>query len=93
MTDEELLEIAYDILREMYDEAEPSADFDDIRLNPDDYPDDWYAQHYLPGDKQQEILDKHLAEHNLNDGEERQVTMTCILHYGPASTPPEEQAA
>jgi hypothetical protein len=84
MTD--VKEVAFDALREMYEEAEPSVDFDEIRENAEDYPDDWYTNYYLHPERQREIVDKHCEKHNLTNAEHTTVTMTAILHYGPAST-------
>lgn len=89
----ELKEVAYDALREMYSEAEPPLDFDHLRENPDEYPDDWYEQHALDGERQREIVDKHINEHQLSRREKTQVTMTAILDYGPTTTEPQEMEA
>ncbi|AGC34521.1 hypothetical protein HVTV-2_gp154 [Haloarcula virus HVTV-2] len=82
-------EVAFDALREMYEEAEPPPDFDDALENPDDYDAEWYLDHELPHERQEEIVDEHLEKHNLSKHQETQVTMTAILHYGP-STPDDE---
>lgn len=78
-------EIAYDALREMYDEAEPSLDFDDVLENPNDYPDNWFEQHYLDGERQKEIVEKHCDKYNITDEQHMHITMTAILNLGPAS--------
>ena len=78
-------EIAYDALREMYSEAEPPLDFDEVLENPEEQDDDWYINHYLPSERQREIVDKHCDKHNLSKGERTTVTMTAILNYGPTS--------
>lgn len=78
-------EIAYDALREMYSEAEPPLDFDEVLENPEEQDDDWYTNHYLPSERQREIVDKHCDKHNLSKGERTTVTMTAILNYGPTS--------
>lgn len=83
MTD--LQEVAFDALREIYEEAEPPLDFDDALENPEDYEEDWFLNHELHSDRQEEILNKHLEKHNLSDREEMSVTMTVILDYGPFS--------
>lgn len=83
MTD--LQKIAFDALREIYQEAEPPLDFDDALENPEEYGDDWFLDHELHSDRQKEILDKHLEKHNLSNREEMSVTMTVILDYGPFS--------
>ncbi|QLG30118.1 hypothetical protein HUG10_21260 (plasmid) [Halorarum halophilum] len=76
---------AFDALREMYAEAEPSLDFDDVLDNPEEYGDGWYSEHYLDGDRQQEIVEKHCDKHRLRSAERMQVSMTAILNYGPSS--------
>lgn len=76
-------EVAYDALREMYDEAEPPLDFDDALENPDNYGDEWYKEHELPNERQREIVDKHIDKHDLTEHQKKQVTWTAILHYGP----------
>ena len=83
MTD--LEEIAYDVLREIYEEAEPPLDFDDVVENPEDYGEDWYLNHRLHADRQEEILEEHLEKYDLTKREERGVRMTVILDYGPFS--------
>lgn len=88
MTD--LQEVVYDILQEVYEEAEPGLDFEDLRENPEDYPDDWYSQHYLDEEREREILEKHLEKHDLTEREESQITFTVILDMGPSNVPPDE---
>ena len=86
-----LEEIANDILREMYAEAEPPLDFDEVRRNPEDYNDHaWYSQHYLPHERQKEIRDKHCEKYDLSDRERSAVTYTTILNLGPRGTPSDE---
>lgn len=82
----ELQEIAYDALREMYNEAEPPLNFDDVLENPDEYDDDWYTNHYLDSERQREIVDEYCDKHNLSSRERTEVTMTAILNYGPSSS-------
>lgn len=79
-------EIAFDILREMYSEAEPPLDFDDALENPDDYDDGWYDEHYLESERQKEILEKHCEKHDVTDNQHSQIAVTAILDLGPAST-------
>lgn len=78
-------EVAKDILRQMYEEAEPGLDFDKAHENPEDYPDDWYDRHFLSEDRQQEIVDEHLDGVNLSEREETAVIFTTIVDLGPTS--------
>jgi len=81
-----LREVLNDVLREMYAEAEPPLDFDDVLEKPDEYGSGWYSDHYLDGDRQKEILEKHADEHNLNRGARKLLSFSAILSYGPSST-------
>lgn len=87
MTDTE--QIVTDILTEMYSEATPPLDFEKVVNGEIDVDEEWYLHHELDGERQREIVDKHLADHELTDREESGITMTCILDYGPA-TPTDE---
>ena len=80
---DELWDICVDILNEVYEEAEPGLDFDDVNENPDDYPDDWYEQHVIDKEVEKEIVKKHCDKHDLNSRERTQINMTAILSYGP----------
>lgn len=71
------------ILEQMYEEAEPGLDFMDLRDNPSEYPDDWYDQHHLDNERQQEIIEEHCSQHDLTQRERSSVEITCILNYGP----------
>ncbi|AGM11532.1 hypothetical protein M199_gp134 [Halogranum tailed virus 1] len=89
MTDVE--QIAIDILNEMYEQAEPGLDFDDLRENPDEYPDDWYSRHYLSDEESERILEKHMEQYDLTESERSSLRWECILNKGPSNVPPEEK--
>lgn len=78
-----LQKIAFDALREMYQEAEPPLDFDHAIENPDKYEDNWYSNHELCPERQKEIVEKHCEGKNLTSSEHTTVVMTAILNYGP----------
>lgn len=81
----DLKELRDDILREMYAEAEPPLDFDEVLANPDDQPDDWYQRHYLDSERQKEIFSKHVEnfERELTSSEHADLSLTCITSLGP----------
>lgn len=85
MTD--LIEIRNDALREMYSEAEPPLDFDDVLENPDDYGDEWYKQHYLPSERVKEIFEKHADKHDLTQREHASLSISTITSLSPTSQP------
>jgi len=73
-------------MNQMYDEAEPSLEFDDFLENPDDYPEDWYARHYLDSERQLEIMEEHTEDVELTDSEHASLSLTCITSLGPTSS-------
>lgn len=83
MADKDLQEISFDILREIYDEAEPGIDFDDALENPEDYEEGWFSNHYLADARQREILNEHCDQYDLSDSEQSSIVWTVILNYGP----------
>lgn len=86
MRQEKLIEIRNDILREMYQEAEPPLDFDYALENPDEMEEGWFGEHYLSDEKQSEIFDKHIDQHpELTNDEISSLNWTCILDLGPTN--------
>jgi len=85
MTD--LKQLRNDILREVYAEAEPGLDFDEVLDNPDEQPDDWYQRHYLSDERQREIFTKHVEdfERELTSSEHADLSLTCITSLGPTA--------
>lgn len=73
-------------LTRMYEEAEPSLDFQEVLENPSEQDDDWYSNHYLSSERQSEIVDGVKEKYSLNDAESLRLSMTAILNYGPSST-------
>jgi hypothetical protein len=69
VSDDKIEELKHEMLRRMYNEAEPSLDWDDLVENPDDY-EDWNPDnHELPKEKQDEITEEVLEEHGVDEGE------------------------
>lgn len=79
-----------DILRQMYDEAEPGLDWDYVLENPGEFQGEWYKEHYLDGQRQDEIVEEHTE--GLSESEKTAVTMEAILNYGPRSTPKDNES-
>lgn len=84
--DSELQEIIVECVAQMYEEAEPPCDFRNVLAEPDDYPNDWYTNHYLDGDRQQEIVEEYAEKYDLSERERRSLNYSAILNYGPTST-------
>jgi Tat protein secretion system quality control protein TatD with DNase activity len=72
-------------MEQMYNEAEPGLDFMDLLENSDEYPDDWYSQHTLSSERQQEIFEEHVEAADLSDREHTQLSIECIVNLGPSS--------
>mgnify|MGYP006928065590 FL=1 len=74
-------------LTRMYEEAEPPLDFQEVLEDPQSMDENWYEQHYLSSERQQEIVSDISEEHNLNSLEETNLSMEAILSYGPTANP------
>lgn len=79
----DLEQIRNEILTEVYEEAEPGLDFEDLLENSDEYPDDWYDRHYLPSERQKEILERYCDKYDLNKKETGSLSWTVLLDFGP----------
>ncbi|WP_372611687.1 hypothetical protein [Halomonas sp.] len=87
MTNDELRELRDDIVREMYAEAVPPMDYDDLRENPDDYPEEWYKNHYLSTERFREIYDKHIDEAGISRRENTSLSIAVLATLAPTSNP------
>ena len=83
-------EVIIEALNEMYEEAEPSADFDHILSYPEEY-DDWQGNHYLSQERQREIVRGYADKYDLSKNEEAQLVMNAILYYGPTTSENNDQ--
>jgi len=83
MTD--LVSIRNDILREMYQEAEPGLDIDDVIDNPDEYGNEWFLNHSLDRGRQREIFDEHIEQYDLTQGEITSLQIATLLDLGPTA--------
>lgn len=75
-------QIVKDVLTEMYAEAEPPIDFQEILDNPNEH-DEFYKEHALSHDRQEAIINKHAEKNNLSEGAITALYWSCILQYGP----------
>ena len=88
--DEQLRNVCEDIYRELYQKAQPSADFDQLKktkLNKEKNSDpEAYLDHYLPQQQQTEIIEKHCKKHNLKDWQKDKVRTTIHIGAAPAGS-------
>lgn len=70
-------------LTKIYEEAEPGLEFEHIQANPDEYPDDWYQNHFLPAERQTEIIEEMSNKYELSNKENAALSITVTLNYGP----------
>jgi hypothetical protein len=79
-------ELVNDIYRELYREAEPSADFDEIK-DGKLQEEGGYKEHFLEFSRQREIVDRHCEEANLTKTQERQIRTEIHLGASPTTNP------
>lgn len=90
-SDEKLWTICEDIYRELYSEATPSADFDQLKegkLHKEKGGDDPhpYKDYFLQEERQREIVEKHCDENNLSEIERSKVRTEVYLGVSPVGT-------
>jgi len=74
-------------LTRMYEEAEPPLDFEEVLDDPESVDNDWYKQHYLSSERQQEIVSEIEQSYDLTLGEKTHLKIETILNYAPTSNP------
>jgi hypothetical protein len=77
-----------EVMRTMYSEADPPLDWDEARANPDEKDEDWYLQHELSQERQEEIFDTVVDDYDLLESERSVLATACLLEYAP--TTPDE---
>ena len=84
-------EVVYEVLTKLYAEASPPLDFQDVIENPDNYGNNWYKNHSLRSDKQQEIVDYVLEKYDneLTQRQKQTVHMEAMTR-GPYSVTDDE---
>jgi hypothetical protein len=73
-------------LTRMYAEAVPALDYQWAKENGDELDEDWYKQHYLAGDRQQEIVDEVSEKYELSTREHTSLVTEAILNMGPTNS-------
>ena len=85
-TDKWLLDtILIPIYRQMYKEAEPSADFDELVKSGEAYKPRWFEKYFLSLDRQIEIRDKFYKKYKLTKRERERVDFEVFLGCSPNS--------
>lgn len=90
-SDEELWQICLEIYNELYEEATPSADFNNLKdgkfsKNNDSDDEQPFRDYYLDQDRQDKILQKHVEKHNLTDAEKQKISTEIHLGAAPVGT-------
>lgn len=71
------------IYRQMYKEAEPSADFDKLIDEGVVGKHNWFMDYYLDTDRQEEIIDEHCKKRKLSKREREKIKFNILLGCSP----------
>jgi len=82
--EQELWNICETILTELYQNAKPSADFNELKDGKLREKEQGYNDHYLPMEKQEQIIATELEKHNLSNRDEQRIKTE--IHLGVAPT-------
>lgn len=88
-TETDLTKAIEDTLIRMYEEAEPSLDLEEFVDTVDQPDEDWFKQHRLSKEKQEEIREEILDNYNLSKREKMSFRVE-VMNYSP-SFPEDEQ--
>jgi len=77
--------IVMPIYRQMYKEAEPPADIDELIKSGEAYKERWFDKYYLSLDRQIEIRDEFYKKYSLNRREREKVDFEIFLGCSPNS--------
>ena len=83
--------ICKEIYRQMYEEAEPPADFDELVNKGITKEPNWFMNYYLPIDRQEEIIREFIKKYKCSPYEERKIRETIYLGSAPNSNKPYEE--
>lgn len=78
-----LLKLRNEILIEMYAQADPPLDFQRVLESPEDYSQEWYLDHTLDSETQQNIVDDICNQNNVSKREKRILLCEAMLNLGP----------
>ena len=82
-----LKDVVFDIYRELYLNASPSADFDQLvetaEIMPDGRKNIHYENYEIDGELMDEIVERHLKENKLKDRERQAVKFEIYLGVSP----------
>lgn len=84
-SDNKIFNICLDILRQMYNEATPSADLDKLIESGETKKEGWFENYTLSMKRQQEILDEHCKKNKCNKYEKDIISASVILGGAPYS--------
>lgn len=82
-SNKQLWETCKVIYREMYNRADPKADFDNLMVTGETKKPDWFLNYYLDEKIQQKIIDEVCKLHKLNKIEARKVRNEVTLGSSP----------
>ena len=84
-TDKYLWRICEDIYRQLYKEAEPSADFDELIKSEEVSKENWFMNYFLEEDREVEIIESLLKKHKCTPVERKKIRMEVYLGCAPSS--------
>ena len=82
---EYLWNICMQVYRQMYKEADPPADFDQLIESGEAAKPDWFMNYYLPEERQIDIVADICAEHHCSRYERQKISAEVFLGSAPTS--------
>jgi len=83
-SDKYLWEVSLEIYRQMYKEAEPSADFDELMKSGETKKRQWFMKYYLDKERQEEIFESICKKHRITEKEREKLSFEIWLGVAPS---------
>jgi hypothetical protein len=85
VTTKKLLEIYHNIMRDIYDKAQPSEDWDKIQTMPEAHDNSFLDKHYMPKEVFEYIVESHLKKTRVPKWQKQQIKNTVFLGCSPTT--------
>ena len=84
-SDKYLWGICEDIYRQLYKEAEPSVDFDELIKSEETSNENWFMNYFLDEEREVEIIESFLKKHKCTPIERKKIRAEIYLGAAPTS--------
>ena len=82
-SDKKLWDICIEIYNKLYEEANPSANFDELLNSKEAYEEGFFFKYYLANERQEEIINEICRKHRCGKIDKKKIVLTAVLGCSP----------